>query len=559
MFSNKKAANYLAEICHYYGVENAVISPGSRNAPLIHSFNSHTGIQCHSLIDERSAGFFALGMSNQSQKPVVLICTSGTALLNYAPALSEALHQKVPLIAISADRPEKWIGKGVGQTIDQRNAFGKQVRSFLQLPPKNTIESDPENLIQTISETIHSALHPIKGPVHINVPFDEPLYQTLSNYQPGRLNLSKPAFQFENNSLDYPGLSGQLSGKKIMVVCGFAVPNPELNSQLAEFAHNYNAVVLTETASNLHSKEFIPFIDRAIIPIEGQEKAFFPDLLITLGGTLISKKIKALFRKNKPKDHWHIGIEDQSMDTFESLNFSIQHSPSDFFTSLNLIVSKPGNREYKDHWIKHIEKVESRHNIAVDNIPFSDLKLFSIISSNLETATILHLSNSSPIRYAQLFDWHTGIPHYCNRGTSGIDGCTSTAVGFSVLSGKTNLLITGDIAFLYDSNALLNHTVPGNLKIIYINNGGGNIFRIIEGPTESPDFVEFYETHHNFKLIHLCNFFNVGYLQAGDETTFKSGFNELMNSPGCTVLEVITPRMENDKILKSYFKNLRYE
>jgi 2-succinyl-5-enolpyruvyl-6-hydroxy-3-cyclohexene-1-carboxylate synthase len=552
MYSDNDNANLLAYLCQNAGVQHAVISPGSRNAPLIMAFTNQQNIECHSIIDERSAGFYALGMAVQSGKPVVLICTSGTAPLNYAPAMAEAFYQKTPLIVISADRPEHWVNKGEGQTIDQKNIFKNFSRKFLQLP----LEAD-DNTVQEIWEILNSTLFPVPGPVHINVPFDEPLYGSTKTFDEPVIkdlpNLKHEAERIPTGREKF--INRALAGKKILVLCGGLKPDKNLNKALANWGKSGNTVILTETAANLHDGTFIPFIDKAIVHFEEKGNGYLPDIVITIGGTLISKKIKSWLRNHFTGEHWHLSADTYKVDTFDQLTRQINTSPAHFFEQI-----KPsGQSDYRQKWESHISKIEESHERFLNKTPFSDLKVFSILSGTLKAPMALHLANSTPVRYAQLFRWHQQIEHFGNRGTSGIDGSSSTAAGFAGLSDKTNVLITGDISFLYDSNAFLNNHIPPNLKIIVINNGGGNIFRFLEGPSKIKGFETFFETHIEKDIKKMCDFYGLQYFDAGNESETLESLNLLLQSKTCSVLEIRTPRFENDLILKDYFKFLTHD
>jgi 2-succinyl-5-enolpyruvyl-6-hydroxy-3-cyclohexene-1-carboxylate synthase len=552
MYSDKETANLLAYLCQNAGVQHAVISPGSRNAPLIMAFTNQQNIECHSIIDERSAGFYALGIAVQSGKPVVLICTSGTAPLNYAPAMAEAFYQKVPLIVISADRPAYWINKGEGQTIDQKNIFKNFSRKFLQLP----LEAD-DNTVQEIWETLNTTLFPVPRPVHINVPFEEPLYGTTKMFD-------KPEIQDLPNAKHQAGriptdrekfLNRALARKNILVLCGGLKSDRNLNKALTNWGNSGNTVILTETTANLHDDSFIPFIDKVIVQFEKKGNGFLPDIVITIGGTLISKKVKSWLRKHFKGEHWHLSADTFKVDTFDKLTRQINTSPAHFFEQI-----KPsGQSEYRQKWRSHISNIEESHDRFLSKTAFSDLKVFSILSGTLKATIALHLANSTPVRYAQLFRWHQQIEHFGNRGTSGIDGSSSTAAGFAGLSDKTNVLITGDISFLYDSNAFLNNHIPPNLKIIVINNGGGNIFRFLEGPSKIKGFETFFETHIEKDIKKMCDFYGLQYFDAGNESETLESLNLLLQSKTCSVLEIRTPRFENDLILKDYFKFLTHD
>jgi 2-succinyl-5-enolpyruvyl-6-hydroxy-3-cyclohexene-1-carboxylate synthase len=544
-------AQSIIEICNAKGVHDIIISPGSRNAPLTIGFTNHPDFTCYSIADERCAGFFALGIAQQKQKPVAVVCTSGSALLNYYPALAEAFYSQIPFVVISADRPHDKIDIGDGQTIRQENVFLNH-----SLYNANLLEDASEENDVFINEAINVAIAH-KGPVHINVPFEEPLYQT-TNKLAVDVNVTG-LFKSESSVRveDIIAFSTLWNySQKILVLVGECKPNTIDQQWIDELASHPSVVVLTETTSNLHHPDFINNIDTLITPFTDKEFAELqPRVLITFGGMIVSKRIKAFLRKYKPRHHWHID-ELRAYDTFGILTKHFTVAPNQFFKQF-----LPHVKVVQSHYKDFIQTVRAqravKHREYLANIPFSDLKAFENILAALPANTQLQVSNSSAIRYAQLFDIDPSIEVFCNRGTSGIDGSTSTAIGAAVASNKQTTLITGDIGFLYDSNALWNNYIPKHFKIILINNGGGGIFRILPGHQENETFHTYFETSHCLTAEHLAKMYRFDYLTAADETTLKAGLKQLFaNNDQPTILEVFTPTRDNNKLLLDYFKAL---
>jgi 2-succinyl-5-enolpyruvyl-6-hydroxy-3-cyclohexene-1-carboxylate synthase len=544
-------AQSIIEICKAKGVHDIIISPGSRNAPLTIGFTNHPDFRCYSIADERCAGFFALGIAQQKQKPVAVVCTSGSALLNYYPALAEAFYSQIPFVVISADRPHDKIDIGDGQTIRQENVFLNH-----SLYNANLLEEASEENDVFINEAINVAIAH-KGPVHINVPFEEPLYQT-TNKLAVDVNVTG-LFKSESSVRveDIIAFSTLWNySQKILVLVGECRPNTIDQQWIDELASHPSVVVLTETTSNLHHPDFINNIDTLITPFTDKEFAELqPRVLITFGGMIVSKRIKAFLRKYKPRHHWHID-ELRAFDTFGILTKHFTVAPNQFFKQF-LPHVKVVPSYYKD-FIQTVRAQRAiKHSEYLANIPFSDLKAFESILAALPGNTQLQVSNSSAIRYAQLFDIDPSIEVFCNRGTSGIDGSTSTAIGAAVASNKQTTLITGDIGFLYDSNALWNNYIPKHFKIILINNGGGGIFRILPGHQENETFHTYFETSHCLTAEHLAKMYRFDYLTAADETSLKTGLKQLFeNNDQPAILEVFTPTRDNNKLLLDYFKAL---
>lgn len=544
-------AQSIIQICLAKGIKNIVISPGSRNAPLTIGFVNNPEFNCYSIADERCAAFFALGIAQQIQKPVAVICTSGSALLNYYPAFAEAFYSQIPLIVISADRPQSKIDIGDGQTIRQGNVFKNHSLYNANLTEEVSVENDLK-----INKAINKAFTQ-KGPVHINAPFEEPLYQTVSKLD---VDVTISAFNKKNHKMSIDEIVEFTNilnkSKKKLILVGENKPN-EIDTEIIEsFAKDASVVVMTETTSNLQHPSFLNNIDTIITPFTKKEfKALQPDILITFGGMVVSKRIKAFLRQYKPIHHWHIDTL-RAYDTYGCLTKHFKVNPNLFFNQF-----LPFTIPIKSNYFATFEKIsalrEIKHQEYLAKIPFSDLKAFEKIIPSLPENTMLHLSNSSAIRYAQLFAIKPSITVFCNRGTSGIDGSTSTAIGAAVANDKPTVLIAGDIGFLYDSNALWNEYTPKNFKIILLNNGGGGIFRILPGHEETPVFNKFFETSHCLTAEQLAKMYGFEYSIASNEATLETSLEALYaQNEKPSILEVFTPTLENNKILLQYFKEL---
>lgn len=543
-------AQSIIEILRAKGITTIIISPGSRNAPLTIGFASHPDFTCYSIADERSAAFFAVGMAQQIKKPVAVVCTSGSALLNYYPAFAEAFYSQIPFVVISADRPQSKIDIGDGQTIRQENVFANHSLFNANLTENASDEND-----FLINEAINTAFAK-KGPVHINAPFEEPLYETVSELtvEPKVISTTTKDFIYDEPISEYANIWN--TSKKKLVLVGVNEPNAVEQKFLDKLANDPSVVVMIETTSNLHHPKFINTIDSIITPFTHEDFLDFqPEILVTFGGMIVSKRIKAFLRKYKPNHHWHID-DLRAYDTFDCLTKHFEVQPNLFFQSFFMLtetVESNYNQYAQD--IKALRQKRSLDYLA--KIPFTDFKVFEKVIPALPKNSQLQISNSSPIRYAQLFDIEKSIEVFSNRGTSGIDGSTSTAIGAAVASKKPNVFIAGDIGFLYDSNSLWNNYIPKNFKIILINNGGGGIFRILPGHDETPVFNTFFETSHCLTAEHLCKMYGLNYLTASTETTLEESLKAMFsNDEKPTLLEVFTPTLENDKVLLQYFREL---
>lgn len=533
------------------GIQHIVLSPGSRNAPLTIGFANNPFFTCYSIVDERCAAFFALGMAQQLKKPVAVVCTSGSALLNYYPAVAEAFYSEIPFIVVSADRPKDKIDIGDGQTIRQENVFENHSLYNANL----TEEATAENSI-AINNAINTAFLNC-GPVHINASFEEPLYEIVAEPSVTAINIpaQEDTMILDSNFDEFK--SKWMQSKKKLVLIGGMYPNAIEQKYLDILAEDTSIVVMTEATSNVHHKNFITNIDTIITPFSDEDfKNFQPEILLTLGGMIVSKRIKAFLRKYKPKAHWHVDLY-RAYDTYGCLSKHFKVSPNIFFEKLIQDYSVIQSNYFDFINTIKIER-SKKHNAYISKIPFSDLKVFEMLANFLPNNIQLQISNSSPIRYIQLIDLKPSIEVYCNRGTSGIDGSTSTAIGAAVASAKPTVFISGDIGFFYDSNALWNNYIPKNFKIILLNNGGGGIFRILPGHEENKVFNTFFETQHQLTAQHLCAMYGINYFTAHNEETLKTvgkSFFEQNENPA--LLEIFTPTAINDQVLLEYFKNLK--
>ena len=552
MYPKKELAQIVISACAQFNIETVVVSPGSRNAPLTIGFSSHKEIETLSVVDERCAAFFALGIAQQTRKPVAVLCTSGSALLNYYPAVAEAFYSNIPLVIISADRPKHLIDIGDGQTIRQENVFANHIlfsANLIENPKYKTRNS------QLIGEALQVAISQ-QGPVHINVPFDEPLYETvpvLKAYNFPHISLSS----LDNSHINYEKLSKSWNvAEKKMILVGVNYPDADLHSLMDLYAEDDSVLILTETTSNLHHDKAIDSIDQLIFSLlDAEFQELKPDILITFGGMIISKRIKKFLRDYQPKEHWNIDAR-KATNTFLCLSEFIQIKPVDFFSHFNEFI-RPLKSDYQPKWIAFRDERREKHLAYLKSIKYSDFSVFEQALNAIPESCQLQISNSSIIRYAQLFSMKATVNIFCNRGTSGIDGSTSTAIGAAYATEQQTVFITGDLSFFYDGNGLWNSNIPKNFRIIIINNSGGGIFRIIPGP-KATNAAQYFETPHCLTAEYLCKMHQLEYQKAySTETVIKelSRFFETSEKP--KILEIFTPSAENDLVLKDYFKYIQ--
>ena len=577
-------AQTLILSCLKFDFFDVVVSPGSRNVPLAIGFASNKKFKCYSIVDERSAAFFALGLSQKSKKPTILICTSGSALLNYYPAVAEAYYSEIPLIILSADRPEYKINIGDGQTINQSNVFEKNIlysKSLKQDCSHATEEIIKSNLQKIVNDKAdYSKIEKLQKsiqknneeiieiafnlsinkmqPVHLNVPMEEPLYEF--NDSPSISVKVKKKTEKKPSSTDLDNFYKAINkASKIMILIGVSDGNILSKKSIQKINSCSSIIVMKEHTSNVFNESFISNIDRLIGPIELHSNSDFlfdelsPEIVISLGGMIVSKKIKSFLRNYKPRKHFHIG-NNISKDSFYSGVEHINTTANKFFENIDLNKS---DSKYFEKWNQLDYSKLDLHNRYMKVINFSDLKVFEILTNWIPKKYNIQVANSTPIRYFQLFDLKNKNLMFANRGTSGIDGSTSTAIGSSVQNDSPVLLVTGDLSFFYDVNALWNNHIPKNFRIIIINNSGGGIFKILPGFKENNLFSEFIETQHNLSARLIAKMFNFNYTRVST----KFGLNLYLrtffkNSKKPKILEIKTSSVKSTKILKEYFRYL---
>lgn len=553
-FSSKIISQTVTKLCLDKGIDHIVISPGSRNAALTIGFTGNESFSNFSIVDERCAAFFALGLAQQLQRPVALVCTSGSALLNYYPAIAEAYYSDIPLVVLSADRPAHLLEIGDGQTIKQENVFANHILY-------SGACKEGEEFQKYNEEQIHTALSIAisqSGPVHLNLPFSEPLYDIVTTPSVFPDNFPTVVTKHtDNQELISEIVTHWNTSSKKMILTGVLAPDSLDATIISQLADDTSLVVLTETTSNVHHPNFFPAIDQLIAPLDANDfKALQPEVLITFGGMVVSKKIKKFLREFPPKVHYHIDSK-KAFDTYFCLTKHVPCSPNHFFKEFLSLTHKTISSFQLD-WLRVKSLRLQKHDLYLKEIPFSDFLVFSQLFKTLPNDIQLQLSNSSTIRYGQLFEMNQSHAIFCNRGTSGIDGSTSTAIGAAYVSTSPTVFITGDLSFFYDSNALWNQYITTNFKIIIINNSGGGIFRILPNAKQVPYFDTFFETKHQLTAIQLSEMHGFGYQSANDMPTLKTQLASFFeNSETPQILEIFTPSDINEATLLSYFDYIK--
>ena len=598
MYSNKENVNILTSLLIAHGVRHAVLCPGSRNVPIVHNLNECEEITCYPVTDERSAGFQAIGLSMADVcQPVVVCVTSGSALLNLYPAVAEAYYQQVPLIVISADRPAQWIGQMDGQTLPQPHALGEMVRKAVSLPEVCEGEQHDEMhwyCNRLVNEALQASMGSAKGPVHINVPLSEPLYnfdvETLPQERTIKVHHVKDMVEeLSNISEDIEDIIED--AQRPMFVFGQLTNDDDFVDQVywvgGEFPTLWESLAMPPYLYQIDGDGLDDWKDRVQVmgafdflldKIKDDER-FRPDLVIYVGGHIVSKKLKAYLRSLEGVQQMRISPDCRFEDTFMHLTHVIDLPNSMANAFFEVYERRKEWEDYHDLWMDALEKSLQKalsftprySSLAVvkefwdrmqEKEPLEYLKfdkcehlfedehsyLYSADSFDANLLSSIFSGNSSAIRLMNVYaDRHV----YCNRGVNGIEGTLSAAVGFSLCeeSDKNVYCVLGDLSFFYDQNALWNQNLNGKLRIIVLNNGGGAIFGKFDGLRQSAARENVVMAQHHTSAEGICKQNDVVYLSAHNMEEMKEGIKQLMDmeSKRPVLLEVFTDLETDNK------------
>ena len=558
MFSSKKNVLQTVALLKAYGIHNIVVSPGSRNAPLTYCFTEDDYFSCYSIVDERSAAYFAIGLICKLKKPVVICCTSGTALLNYSPAVAEAFYQELPLIVISADRSQALIGQMDGQTLPQPGVFGSMVKKAVQIP-EITSDEDMWYCNRLVNEALMECTHRNGGPVHINVPVSEPLFDFTEKALP---QVRKIQLYSANKLLDIGSFYSKWKyfGKR-MILLGQMPRNKDLIDLLETLSRKTDCVILCEHLANASSPAFIGNFDAVLAALPQEVAAdYAPDLLITIGGHVVSKRIKKFLRDNPPQNHWHIVASGICVDTFKSLTDLVETDGVSFFKELvNAFVADDiltnNIKSYSLLW----EKVTSSILPPDYRLPFSDISVVGSFMRRIPENAALYVSNSSAVRNIQFYPVAPSVEVLCNRGTNGIEGTVSSASGFALFHPELTFLIVGDLSFFYDLNALTNKYISSGLRILLINNGGGGIFHLLPGLKKSDVLEKYIAAGHSMCAEGWVKAAGFKYLFARTAEALDKCLPEFVQakSEQTLFLEVFTSPEMNKSASEIYYQTIK--
>ena len=575
-----QAVYNIAEICARHGITDVVLSPGSRSAPLTLAFARHPDLTVRVVPDERAAAFIGLGIAQAQRRAVALVCTSGTAGLNYAPAVAEAFFQQIPLVIFTADRPPEWIDQLDGQTLRQHNLYGAHAKGAFEFPVETAHPDAKWFSARIINEAINLAQAAPAGPVQVNVPLREPFYpkagEVIRYEQNVKIIREVPV---QTSSIDSRLYNELKQAGKMLVVVGQQPADARITAAVTKFAAVFGVPVVGDGIANIASPiplvqtgsaAYYPDSSSLLAPAHqlvshqdvflagmptAAKQALRPDLLITVGKSLISKSLKLFLREAAPAQHWHIQAAGPVADTFRSLTRIIRCEPEQFFSQW--APAQLSARETLQPWQQAEAKATAfLKAFFTPETVFNEFSVFGAVMSALLPHTALHLANSMAVRYANILGIPQGrqIEVFANRGTSGIDGCTSTAVGAALAQPhRPVVLLTGDVAFFYDRNAFWHNYPLPNLRVVLFNNHGGGIFRIIDGPRQQPELEEFFETRQALTAENTARDFNLLYFPVSSFEELEAALPVFFAAEGgAAILEIFTDSKTNAAFFEEY-------
>lgn len=556
----------ICDVLIKLGVELAVICPGSRSAPLTYAFSTNREIESLAVLDERSAAFFALGVAKSKHKPVVIICTSGTAVANLFPAIIEARQSRVPLLVLTCDRPIEQKACSAGQTIDQSKIFGVYPNWHTELAMPAATEYRLRYLRQALIQSFELCLYPVAGPVHINIPFDE-ILAPLQEVDAEEAPLSERVVKRLVNAtmvpdvgrlqpINLPHKDNILDTRNGLIVAGAAQPEyvNEYGTAVKKMADHLGWPILVDVLSPLRNTE-LEDLNQVInydhiLRNPALRRNLKPDLVLSIGVLPTSKVLRKWLQEIDVETY----IIDNGTDNLDPLHrraVKLFMSPTNF---VNLLQGsyRPMSK-YGKLWLKLESKIVPYMNKMLDKCNFMfEGKVPFLLSQHLPEETPVFIANSTPIRDAEYFwqkNTHAYRPYF-NRGANGIDGTLSTAMGIAHASDKPAVIVTGDLAFLHDVNGLLNKAkMNGSLTVILINNNGGGIFENLPIAQFDPPFEEYFVTPQDVDFEKLAATHQVGYQRVKSWAQFIDLIKKLPPL-GLRILEIRTDRKRDTEYRK---------
>lgn len=582
MYTKIKNVQIIVSLLKQHGIKHLVLSAGTRHVPIAHSVENDPFFKCYSVVDERSAGYFALGLAKELGEPVAIACTSSTATCNYTPPIAEAYYQKVPLLVLTGDRDPYRLDQLEDQMIDQVDMYRNFCKKCVNLPLVNT-EYDAWYCQRLVNEAILELKHHGAGPVQINFPINQTIEDIADASVPELpvYNMIR-RYSREISSADWQQAAQELKNyKRIMVVCGSSVPVSEQTRQaMSDFAARYNCVIATEPMSNVHCEGSLNtylLAEAASVPLM---KQLSPELIIFMGGNFISR-FKVLLPNLPGCKSWVINDTGRIMDPFRNLTALFECDEGYFFRWFADQAAGCSNDQVLYRQVKALcdsiqapdmEQLRQKVNrFAIDDAKFkklpppeekdlipegylSSMLAISELSARMPKNSLVHLSILNSTRMFPLFHKDETTAVYSNIGTDGIDGSMSTFLGQAYATDRPCYLVIGDLSFFYDMNSIGMRNVGPNVHILLINNGGGAEFYFSMGPKLLPNIDLHISASHQQKAKEWVLANNFRYLEAHNSQQFLDQIDQFMDPsiPGPVVFELFTEKERDVKMLKGF-------
>lgn len=554
MYSEKRNVRQLLSLLKAHGISRFVVSPGSRHIPIVISMEADPFFRLYSVVDERGASFFAIGLMQKFQEPVGVICTSGTASANYCSAINECLYQELPLLVLTADREECLRDQHEDQMIRQSTMYTSVTKMVANLPLVKD-EKDAWFNNRLINEALLELTHHGCGPVQINIPVPE----HLDKFDAPELPLERKITRYDLGSVDWQATAGCLTGKRIIIVCGEGyVLTEEQRTSIERFCDKYDAIVLCDKMSNCHVKNSIenafPTL-QALNTLDINELA--PDIVISIRANYsFNPEFKSFMKRAKGHkcENWFVHPSGRIVDPFKGLLTKVYEMDEFFFFKQLSDMAIPASTPcYAEIW-----KIISQ-SVEEPDVPYGHISAAGHFLKNIPGHSVLQLANSNSVRMAQLYNLDPTIEIHCNRGTDGIDGCMSTAVGFASETEKPVFLMIGDLTFFYDMNALWNRQLGKNMRIFLDNNGGGAIMHMPKRPDFAAERLpNFISARHDASAKAWAEDRGFRYVSARTQEEIEAGVKMLtdMSVEGPVLLEVFSDMLEDTRIFKGYYATI---
>lgn len=533
MYSNLKNIQILVALLKKYNVKQIVISAGTRHTPFVYSVEHDDYFKTYSVVDERSAGFFAIGLIEELHEPVAVVCTSGTAAANYVSAANEAFYQQLPLLLLTADRNHYYMFQQEEQMIPQEGLYSQVCKNVVTLGHVRD-EKDFWYYSRICNEALLDLTQGEMGPVHINfiVENDYPIQGGIVKFDEKNLPDIKKInrLTLEDSEQTWSKWADKLKKSKVLIIYGQYRPlNDEEQSIIEEFCEKYDVVISTDIISNLHTKYSIPTFAMCRTLNKKQIKSLCPDIVITMNANTISEIKQQLADFKNEFEHWHVSAKGKVSDPFKKLSDVIACSPMMFFKKFAKLNKDTEEHSFFDRWKEQYNSIGNKGSLNEEPVTYSSMYAVQQYIKNIPANSLLHIANSNSIRLSAYFNVDPTVTVYDNRGTHGIDGSMSAFIGQASVSNRPSFLVIGDLSFFYDMNALWNHYVGNNIRILVCNNSGGAIFHSFPNTANVPTLDEHIAAAHKTSVKDWVVSRGFEYLSATNQEEFDVSLKLLMD------------------------------